>query len=90
MEVGGINALLCHTHLKGDFFPKEMARFVVDHSIRIQGYEEVPRGYVFAIPDPEFFGVIPIESRQEPLLVSPAERYAFGVINSRSIVRVKL
>lgn len=83
MNVGEINAILmssedCTSNIK------LVADFCIANYSKLLLFPEIYPGYAYCFPEPEFFGVIPIET------ISDGEHYAIGIINSRPIVRVTL
>jgi hypothetical protein len=59
-----------------------VSRFCYDNGIKLFFFPEIVPGVAYCLPEPEFFGVIPIET------VNEKENYAIGIINSRPIVKV--
>ena len=83
-DVGPINAVLM-SEQEGTHNVKLVKDFCSDYGIKLQMWPQIKSGEVYALPDPEFFGVIPIRT------ASPQdEEYAIGIINTKPIMKVML
>lgn len=59
-----------------------VSKFCMDNYAKLFIFPEIPSGFAYCLPEPEFFGVIPLKT------LSNEEQYAIGIINSRPIVKV--